>query len=432
MDTPAVNGSTTVDARLDVAQRVAASGSFHRAPRLRELLLYICERATQNRLPDLREQQIGCAVFGRKPDYNPGEDNIVRVEIRQLRKRLEEYFATEGKDDPFVILIPKGAYVPVFEPREAVRTAVASGEQPAAQAVGVFRIRTSWLQPAAIVMLAVGCLWMWIGNRRAEQRVAAASSSFAHDRAPLWTLLFNEGQQTFLVCADSSLVPTQQILHRSISLEEYLKGDYSAKTGGLSTDDNALVRSLRMWQFTDITDVRLVQRLYGLNADHWDKVSVRTARTAQIQDFKNGNSILLGSVRSNPWNRLFEPLLNFVFEFDEPTRTSSIHNKAPLAGERSVYRAAKTGESGETYSVITLVPNLRHTGSVLIIAGTSGEGTEAAGEFIMNGKASIGLMETLIQQHKGRIPYFEVLLHSGTLAGAAKNAEVIAYRILSD
>src|SRR5271154_5039423 len=108
MDTPAVNGSP-VDARLDVAQRVASSAVFHRAPRLRELLLYICERAAQNRLADLREQKIGCAVFGRKPDYNPGEDNIVRVEIRQLRKRLEEYFATEGRDDRFVILIPKGA-----------------------------------------------------------------------------------------------------------------------------------------------------------------------------------------------------------------------------------------------------------------------------------------------------------------------------------
>jgi hypothetical protein len=59
---------------------VARSASFQRSPRLRELLLYICERAIQNRPQDLREQQIGCGVFGRKPEYNPGEDNIVRVE----------------------------------------------------------------------------------------------------------------------------------------------------------------------------------------------------------------------------------------------------------------------------------------------------------------------------------------------------------------
>ena len=431
MDTSAVPSPPTVDARLDLAQRVAASVIFHRSPRLRALLLYICDCATQNRPESLREQHIGCAVFGRKPDYNPGDDNIVRVEMRQLRKRLDEYFATEGKHEPLVILIPKGAYVPVFEPRGPIRATAASTERPSPP-LDALRVGASWLQPAAILVLSIACLWMWLGNRRAEQRVAAASSRAASDRSPLWTLLFNESQQTFLVCADSSLVTAQQLLHRSVSLEEYLKGDYSSKPGSLSVDDATLVRSLRTWQFTDITDVRLVQRLYGLNADHWDKVSVRSARTAQIQDFKNGNSILLGSVRSNPWNRLFEPLLNFEFDFDEATRTPLIHNKAPLAGEQAMYRAAKPGESGQTYSVITLVPNLRHTGSVLVIAGTSAEGTEAAGEFIMNNKASSGLMAKLMQDRKGRIPYFEVLLQSGTMAGAAKNAEVVAFRILAD
>src|SRR6266403_3542533 len=120
MDTPVASSPPIVDVRWEVAQKVAASASFHRSPRLRELLLYICDRALQNRPADLREQQIGCAVFGRKPDYNPGEDNIVRVEIRQLRKRLEEYFSTEGKDEPYVVLIPKGAYLPVIESREQI------------------------------------------------------------------------------------------------------------------------------------------------------------------------------------------------------------------------------------------------------------------------------------------------------------------------
>src|SRR5216684_1230965 len=106
-----------VDLRWEVVQRVATSTLFQRSPRLRELLLYICERSIQNHPEELREQAIGCGVFGRKADYNPGEDNIVRVEIRQLRKRLEEYFAAEGKDEQIVILIPKGAYVPAFAPR---------------------------------------------------------------------------------------------------------------------------------------------------------------------------------------------------------------------------------------------------------------------------------------------------------------------------
>src|SRR5690349_3112046 len=117
METSSATAPALGDARWELVHRVASSASFQKSPRLRELLLHICERAIQNRPEDLREQLIGQRVFGRKADYSPGEDNIVRVEVRQLRKRLEDFFATEGKDEPVVIVIPKGAYVPGFEPR---------------------------------------------------------------------------------------------------------------------------------------------------------------------------------------------------------------------------------------------------------------------------------------------------------------------------
>jgi hypothetical protein len=66
----------------------------------------------------------------------------------------------------------------------------------------------------------------------------------------------------------------------------------------------------------------------------------------------------------------------------------------------------------------------------LIIAGTTAESTEAAGEFIMNQATSSALLGKLTKQNKDRVPYFEVLLKSGTLSGVAKNAEVVADRIL--
>ena len=404
---------------------------FQRSPRLRELLLYICERSLQNRHEELREQQIGCGVFGRKSDYNPGEDNIVRVEIRQLRKRLQEYFASEGKDDPYEILIPKGAYVPVIELRGKPAPLPDSP-------VDVTLLHTTpghrvpWVYLTVIAVLAVACAWMWWENHNMRQEVAAVVHATT-DRGSLWPLLFNKEQETFIVCADSALVVGQSILHRSISLEEYLSHEYPAKPAGFGADFNSFAQSLihgRRWQFTDITDARLVQRLSRLNQDHWDKVSVRLARTTQIQDFKNGNSILLGSIRSNLWNSLFEPALNFHFEYDERARTAFIRNVAPRAGEQPVYLAAPAGESGDSYSVVALVPNLRHTGNILIIAGTTAESTEAAGEFIMNQATSSALLSKLTKQNKDRMPYFEVLLKSGTLSGVAKNAEVVADRIL--
>jgi len=437
MNTQVAPSLPSVDVRWEVVQRVAASASFHRSPRLRELLVYICERSLQNRTEELREQAIGCGVFGRKPDYNPGEDNIVRVEVRQLRKRLEEYFATEGKDEPYLILIPKGAYVPVFEPRDAgSKVALASPllDKKPVSSVGVLRSWWFWGQAAAITLLVALSLWLWRGNVTAQRRLADVVSK-KPQRTALWPLLFNENQETFIVCADSTLVVAEWMLHRSISLDEYL----ARESGSLSnnpTDIKSLADSLaynrQRWQFTDITDARLVQKLYRLNADHWDKVTVHSARTTKIQDFKSGNSVLLGSRRSNLWNMLFEPMMNFHFDYDEQNRKALVRNLKPRANEQAVYSSARPGESGESYSIVALVPNLRNAGSVLIIGGTTAESTEAAGEFIMNSDSSSGLLNDLMKRNGNRIPYFEVLLRSSTLSGIAKNAEIVADRILPD
>jgi len=438
MSTPVAPSPPSVDNRWELVQRVAASAAFQRSPRQRELLQYVCERSLQNHPEQLREQSIGCAVFGRKADYNPGEDNIVRVEIRQLRKRLEDYFSNQGKDEPVVISIPKGAYVPRFEIREneatheATEVAVVVNQPTMQSRPG--RTSLLWLLLGAIVILALVSVFLWRDNRDKDRRLAAATRSVP-ERSALWPLLFNNDQPTFVVCADSTLVVAEWLLHRSISLDEYVSRD-PAPTSKRLNDTASLAESLafsrQRWQFTDITDVRLVQRLYRLNADHWDKVTVRSARTAQLQDFKNGNTVLLGSNRSNLWNRLFEPMLNFRFVYNEDARSAAIENMKPQAGEERLYHAARPGESGESYALIALVPNLRHNGSVLMIAGSTAEGTEAAGEFIMNSSTSKPYVDSLMKRNRNKLPYFEVLLRSGTLAGIAKNAEVVADRILPD
>jgi hypothetical protein len=245
-------------------------------------------------------------------------------------------------------------------------------------------------------------------------------------------MLFDGQQETTIVCADSTLVVAQAIRRQPISLEDYVQKDYGRNAPNLTPDQRSLLHTLQGWQFTDVTDVRLVQRMSRLNADFWDRVLVRSARTVQLQDFKNGNIVLLGSSHSNPWSLLFEPQLNFRFDFDFAPQKHSAHilNTAPQSGEQAVYQGASPGGSGEVYGTIALVPNLRRSGYVLIIAGTTAEGTETAGEFLLNREASGGLIRELLSRNKGRMPYFEVLLKSSAFAGVAQSAELVAIRIL--
>ncbi len=103
--------------REDLIRRVELSRTFEKSPRLRAFLGYVCQCALNEQPESATEQQIGIHVFNRQPGYNPSEDNVVRSQARLLRWRLEQYFAQEGKDEPLIIDIPKGQYLPVFENR---------------------------------------------------------------------------------------------------------------------------------------------------------------------------------------------------------------------------------------------------------------------------------------------------------------------------
>ena len=105
------------DDRWGLTLRVVASHHFGKAVQLRELLLYLAKRAIACPNEDVSEQEIGCRVLGRRPDYDPQADNIVRVQIRRLRQKLDEYFLADGQHELMVISIPKGSHVLRFEPR---------------------------------------------------------------------------------------------------------------------------------------------------------------------------------------------------------------------------------------------------------------------------------------------------------------------------
>jgi serine/threonine-protein kinase len=63
------------------------------------------ERTLEGRGDHLKEYLLGVEVFGRDGAYDPRIDPVVRVEARQLRFKLTEYYATEGRDDPVRILV---------------------------------------------------------------------------------------------------------------------------------------------------------------------------------------------------------------------------------------------------------------------------------------------------------------------------------------
>ncbi len=99
-------------------ERVLASPGFARNERLSRFLRFVVQRHLEGRDGEIKESLLAIEVFGRSPGYDPKQDPIVRTEAIRLRARLSEYYQGEGKDDPLIIELPKGGYVPVIRPSQ--------------------------------------------------------------------------------------------------------------------------------------------------------------------------------------------------------------------------------------------------------------------------------------------------------------------------
>jgi TolB-like protein len=114
-------------------ERILGSEAFAGAVRHSRVLRYLVERTLAGDGDQLKEYVLGTEVFDRPDSYDPRIDSIVRVEVRRLRSRLEDYYRGPGADDPVRITIPRGGYVPVFDHRESIPAAeVSAAAVPAA------------------------------------------------------------------------------------------------------------------------------------------------------------------------------------------------------------------------------------------------------------------------------------------------------------
>ena len=99
-------------------ERLLASQIFAESDRAQRLLRFIVGRTMEGQSQIVKESVIAVEVLGRPSSFDPRTDPIVRVEAGRLRIRLSRYYDSTGKDDPIIISVPKGGYVPDFSARQ--------------------------------------------------------------------------------------------------------------------------------------------------------------------------------------------------------------------------------------------------------------------------------------------------------------------------
>jgi TolB-like protein/Tfp pilus assembly protein PilF len=98
---------------ITALERILGSSQFVQSDRLSKFLRFAVEQALAGNSQALKEYTIATEVYGRQSDFDPGEDSIVRSEARRLRRKLKDYYESEGREDEVVIFFQPGSYVPV-------------------------------------------------------------------------------------------------------------------------------------------------------------------------------------------------------------------------------------------------------------------------------------------------------------------------------
>ena len=429
--------SLSIAQKRQLVQRIAESSLFRRAPRLREFLLYVADCSINNRFEGVREQAIAENVFHRDAGYYE-QDSIVRAEARNLRRRLEQYFETEGKNEPVAVLMPKGGYLLCFERRssrgvaEAAEIEVATGlsaplsptspvldqQQTTSRPLRFYKIACATLTLLALAAIVLAVRWR-------PTRIPATSPAPSARRSLPFSVLFDNVLDTYIVTSDTSVLQILILSGQRISVNDYIVRSYPPIPGASRA---ILTDMLNRFNNTNSDEMAIAGQIMSRNALFLQRTFLRSGHQVQLADLKGRNLILIGSPLSNPWAQLYADRLNFQFDLDRE-RAITFHNRSPRAGELPEYPAPGDDYHHWSYAHLVFLPAISGPGSVLLIAGTTLGATAAAGDFLLDQPRLERELNMDGIDPAGPPRYFELLLRATTFTGGATQSEIIARRL---
>src|SRR6056300_818942 len=94
--------------KYQIFEEIINSDEFANSSKYCDLLKYLVEASIKGE--SVKETTIAYDFFGKDSSYNSSEDSTIRANIYNLRKKLEHYYLTEGKNAAIKLTLPKGHY----------------------------------------------------------------------------------------------------------------------------------------------------------------------------------------------------------------------------------------------------------------------------------------------------------------------------------
>ncbi len=384
----------TKEAKLEQLERLLESRSLHGSESLKAFLRFVVLKSLENQEGDLKEYTIATEVFGRSKSYDSRSDSVVRVQASRLRAKLQDYYANEGKDDRVIIDLPKGHYAPVFSyasgENGAAAVSIDSAAPMASEAIRPAASRDRrlrWVIAGLVVSTLVFAALAF--NNRSETSRTAGGGSESRDKAvetsaalPLWNDFLRSPEPVLVTFSNTLFQGTAETGMKLLKPMDSSSPDSAARR----TEENEQAVTEHYTGVGEVMGVYFLSDFFS-KADH--PFHVKRSLLMNWEDLKTKNIVILGSPAENYLLRELPQEQDFVFRIikDEKQNTAfGIVNTKPRPGEQAVYLAKQEGPSrsqiSEDYAIVSLLRGLDSEHKLMILAGITTFGTQAAAEYV--------------------------------------------------
>jgi hypothetical protein len=405
--------------------RLAGSSVLHSSESLCKLLRYLAKQAVDHPGDPVKEYQIATEVFGRPADFDPQVDSAIRVQAGRLRTKLGEYYAAEGVDDPCVVELPKGSYHLSFRQRVGSSKSMASVSNggalpvPTAFQQGNTRLwKILAIGFAALFAIAVIALWFPEVMRKPVVTASTNSSEVVPDSVKtFWQPFLSGSEEPWLIFSNAAFVGRPEI-----GLRYY---DPSRDSKDVVFD-----------HYTGVGEVLAVHDLDHIFETFHRQIRVKRGSLFSLDDAKSTNLIFVGSPSENLTLTEIPGTQDFVFQrLTSGTRKGdlAIVNIHPQANEpESVVASPANSPLTEDYAVVALMQGLTQGRWVMILAGTTTFGTQAAVEYICRQASVEEILSKLSVSKTAQTVPFEALLRVRVTRGVPVETDLMALRRRSE
>ena len=372
-------------------QRILQSASFRTSERGKQFLSFVVRYRLDHPMEPLKERTIGVALFNRSLDYATGDDSVVRAQAREVRRRLEKYYAECANDGPVRIELPVGSYSPEFKwvlPQQTAQPTIL-GESPTGMVRGAIEPLAAPLSnPQRITprihwklllgtIAGIGCLLgivLFLGFSRARSTKPMISQFWAPALS---------SSKPLLICLPRPILyrPSDEIYKRTAKFpgEFDREADRMTHRPHLKPDDALQWKD--MYEFPDYGvsegDVQAAFRISSFLTHQGKDTEARIGNGYSTADLRNSPAVVIGAF-SNPLAIEMTSRLHFAFVDD--AKGLRIQEQGPSG--RSWY--TKHGNIGEDYGLLTRLTDSSTGQFVVLVAGVEASGSDAAADLAVN------------------------------------------------